>query len=246
MTATERRFRAFGVGTAKSGTHSLAALFERAYRSTHEPESPELIGLICDVRLGRRSDDDLVAYLREKASRLGLEMDSSSLNGETIVELVELYPDAAYVLTIREPHSWLDSLLNHSLAHATPPHWQPYRDLRFGALATAEHPPQERALAERGLHTLDGYLTHWASHNQRVIDTVPDGRLLVVRTPEIGPRAGDIATHVGVPVETLDASRSHEFKAAGKFAILDELDREYLDDRVRHHCGPLLDRYFSD
>jgi hypothetical protein len=243
VSPTERRFQAFGVGTAKSGTHSLAALFEREYRSTHEPESPELIGLICDVRLGRRPQEDLVSYLRDKEDRLGLEMDSSSLNGETIVELVGLFPDAAYVLTLRDPYSWLDSLINHSIAHPTPPHWQPFRDLRFGTLAEAQHPPEETALAERGLHTLDGYLAHWARHNQRVFDAVPADRLLVVRTPEIGPRAPEIAAFVGVPADTLDAGRSHEFQAAAKYDVLDLIDRDHLDARVRHHCGPLLDQF---
>lgn len=40
-----QKFRAYCVGTAKSGTHSVSAIFEKNYRASHEPEGAQLIYL---------------------------------------------------------------------------------------------------------------------------------------------------------------------------------------------------------
>ena len=101
----------FCVGDEKTGTHSVAGLF-RGYRAEHEPEAHDLRPLV-EARLrGETVDDDIEAYVADKERRLHLEVDSSFLNGEIIDLLVRRYPDARYVLTLREPRSWLDSKLN--------------------------------------------------------------------------------------------------------------------------------------
>jgi hypothetical protein len=46
---------------------------------------------------------------------------------------------------------------------------------------------------------------------------VPRDRLLVVRTQDIRDDISRLAQFMGVPAETLDAGRSHEFKAEAKF-----------------------------
>src|SRR5262245_45459608 len=50
-----RRFHAFGVGMPKTGTHSLAAVFER-YRALHEPERIHFMQLIMARTNGEWSD----------------------------------------------------------------------------------------------------------------------------------------------------------------------------------------------
>src|SRR4051794_31876170 len=75
-----RRFHAYCVGMAKSGTHSIAGLFAKNYRTAHEPED----GLLVDALLAasRKAVDaaGLARLLRARDRRLRLEMDSSALN----------------------------------------------------------------------------------------------------------------------------------------------------------------------
>ena len=226
----------FCVGDEKTGTHSVAGLF-RAYRSEHEPEAHDLRPLV-EARLrGEPVDDAIEAYVADKEARLHLEVDSSFLNGEIIDLLVGAYPDARYVLTLREPRSWLDSKLNQMITYESP-RWIDLRALRHGP--PQGHPAEERALAERGLPTLDGLFGEYARFNAGVVEHVPDDRLLVLRTPDIRDHADRLATFAGVPLDTLDLERSHEFQGPVKHHVLDELDPSYLDAKLHQHCAAVV------
>jgi hypothetical protein len=238
-----RRIVIFGIGAPKSGTHSLAGLFEANYRTAHEPEAKDLVEMICDVREGLRPREDLRRLLAEKFERLDLEVDCAGLNGWVVEDLVPLSDRARFILTIRDPYTWLDSMLNHMTERDAPAHYVRLRKLNLGG-----HPfrAEDRALQERGLYPLDGYLASWATRNQLALDAVPAGRLLVVPTDQLGDRVVDIATFAGIDPATLDRSRSHQFLAPVKYGILDDLDQAYLRDRIEAHCRPLIDRFFPD
>jgi hypothetical protein len=236
------RFRLFGVGLAKSGTHSLAGVFARDHRSAHEPEAKAQVELTCDVLEGRADPSELRRYLRDREDRLRLEVNAAGWNGLVVEELVDLAPDTRFVLTVREPRSWLDSLVNHLKVGQAPPHFVRLRSLIYDT--GRPHPPEEAVLAEHGFFPLDGYLGDWARRHQRILDAVPPERLLVVRTEDIGPRLADLAAFVDVPVETLDEAQAHGFKARAKFGLLDEIDPAHLQPRIDELCGPVLARLF--
>jgi hypothetical protein len=50
-----------------------------------------------------------------------------------------------------------------------------------------------------------------------------------------------LARFVGVPVETLALSQSHEFSAEHRFGILQLLNRDFLETKANHHCGELME-----
>jgi hypothetical protein len=241
---SERRFRLFGVGLAKSGTHSLAGVFARDYRSAHEPEAKAQVELTCDVLEGKADAADLRRYLRDREDRLRLEVNAAGWNGLVVEELVALGPETRFVLTVREPRSWLDSLINHLKVGQAPEHFQRLRRLLYDT--GRPHPPEEAVLAEHGFHPLDGYLGDWGRRHQRVLDAVPAERLLVLRTEEIGDRLDELAAFVGVDPGTLDPDQAHGFKARAKFGLLDEVDPDHLAGRIEAHCGPVLARLFPE
>jgi len=98
---------------------------------------------------GTATHADVRDHVVERNARLALDMDASLVNGEVVADLVDLFPGSRYVLTVREPNAWLDSMANHSLAHETPAHWVRWRELRFRS-AELTHPPEEAAWRERG------------------------------------------------------------------------------------------------
>lgn len=238
-----RRTHVYCVGTAKSGTHSVEALFNGRLRVYHEADWKKLIGLILGVAEGHVSPEAFSRHLRARDRRFSLDIDSSQLNYFFVRELVELFPEAKFILTLRDPFSWLDSLINHQLARRHPPYeWRRLRDLRFGS--PHAHPPEEHALKVRGLYTLDGYLSYWATHNRRVLEVVPKDRLLVVRTDEITPRAEEIRRFAGLPHAAARRTKSHTYKALAKFGVLGDLDPEYLAGKISEHCAQLMGVYF--
>ncbi len=231
-----RAFHAYCAGMAKSGTHSIAGIFG-GHRAAHEPEAAELIDRVLAVAAGRGDDADLRRYVRQADRRLRLEMSSSQLNYFVIDHLVEEFPRARFILTVREPRSWLESMINQQLGRPCPERWRRLRDLRLGA--PGGHPEAEQPLAELGLYTLEGYLSYWAAHNRGIVRRVPRDRLLVVDTREIEAAIPRMAEFVGVPAATLDAGAAHAFKTKKRYDVLKRMDRGYIERMLDEHCGAL-------
>lgn len=239
------RTRMFCVGTAKSGTHSIAALFDSPVRSKHEVENSELLKKILALSAGNLSNGELGRYIRQRDRRLALDVDSSQLNFFLLEAILEQFRTARFLLTIRDPYSWLSSFINDSLRRQTTENWMRLRDLRFRANLFT-HPSEEQILKQHGLYTLDGYLSYWAMHNDKVLSLVPADRLLVVRTDEITRRAYEIADFAGLSRSYVRPERSHEFKNPKEFGVLEKIDRSYLENKISSHCRPLMLRFFPE
>ena len=238
-----RKAHLYCVGAAKSGTHSIAALFEDGFRSVHEPENQQVIDLIMSYKAGKIGDKSVCRFLIRRDRRLCLDVDSSQLNIFFIDKLVKLFPKSKFIFTIRNPYDWLDSFINHQLSRNCSASWKKWRDWRFRP-DKYSFSEKESVLKQKGLYTLDGYLSYWAYHNLKVIETVPDDRLLVIKTDEISQSVGKIAAFAKIAESDLNSERSFVYKAKGKFYILNEIDKEYLEYKIKQHCGFLLEKFF--
>jgi hypothetical protein len=208
----EARFRAFGVGCAKTGTNSLAQMFATHYRAAHEPAKQDLLALILD----HAQDAQFAASVRDLLEPLDLEMNASQLNGYIVATLAALYPDAKFVLTLREPASWVRSFANHQLTRgelARGSLWARFRNLRF----LGEDLPDGNAL-----YTLDQYLRFWLSHNLNVLRSVPHERLLVVRTENLGAEIPRLAEFLAIDEAAIAQARANEGAYSAKRAPFDE------------------------
>ena len=248
-----RRFQAYTVGTAKSGTTSFARSFEENYRAAHEPAMDETLDQILDVYCGEAGEHELDDFVRAQDEQLWLEMNSSQLNYFLLPALLRVFPDAKFVLPIRNPYEWVDSFINHQLgrpvrdefSEETAVRWERYRDLRFKAGRRESHPPEEKVLEEHDLYTLDGYLQYWAEHNEQVISQVPSPQLLILRTSDIDQSMGRVSEFLGISPSSLSTSKSHANRARERFDLLDQIDSGYVERVVNRHCRPLMDRFFG-
>ena len=242
-----RRTHVYCVGSAKSGTHSLVTMFSRNVRAGHEPEIFELIDALIDWRQGRVNDAQLTAWIRDRDRRLALEVDSSFLNYEILDLLLQEFPDARYVLTIRDCYSWLDSLCNHILRRRDnkDPRW-----LRLPLLWPPPEPmihaPEEQVLKENGFATLDRQFSWWTRRIGNVLTKVPAARLLVVRTDEITKRVLEIADFCGLPHHAVRTERSHAFAHPEKIGFLRQMDRAFVEAKVEKHCREFMTRFFPE
>lgn len=238
-----RRAHLYCVGTAKSGTHSITALFDGSLRSSHEVESELVMDVIFDIAEGKMTRDELTRFVRKRDTRLWLDVDSSQLNYFLLNILVEAFKDAKFILTIRDCYSWLDSFINHQLSRGASENWKRLRDLRFRS-DQLRHVREEEILKEHGLYTLDGYFSYWTKHNKHVLETVPPERLLVIRTHELTQAAMRIAAFAGLPAEGVNLERSHAFKTQEKFYLLSRIEPRFLEGKVDQYCRDLMNEYF--
>jgi hypothetical protein len=243
-----RRFQAFGVGTPKSGTRSLAGLFERSYRAAHEPEAEALVAMI-DLEMKHGIERERVAqFFRRRDRRLRLELESSHPTAFFLETLLVEFPGAKFILTIRDCYSWLLSVCGQFL-RLPKTHdyafWGKMRDAYYRP-DLYPHAPEERVLAAHGLYSLDGYFAFWARHNTEVLTRVPRERLLVVRTHEIRRDAERIAGFLGVPPESLDTSRAHLNRAQAAADMVWEIDPRFVQTKADLHCRDLMARFFPE
>lgn len=228
----------------KTGTNVLASLFANV-PAAHEPEAGDVIAALLDYEAGRQDWQGLRGFLVDRDRRLGLAVDVSNLNIFLVDLLVDLAPDAMFVLTIRDPWSWLDSIVNQYVRRQPTAEWRAFAEHRFGSEGLA-HPPEERVLAEHGLYPLAGYLRYWRAHMEKALEAVPADRLLVVPVNAIAAEAERIAASAGLPADSIDRAGVHEYRNPAKQPIVRQIPRDHLEAEVRRYCEPLLERFFPD
>lgn len=243
--AFPRRFHLYCVGTAKSGTHSIASVFSTRFRSKHEPYSEQALQTILNFSVGTIDQRAINRFIIRKEKQLHLEVNSSQLNYFFLPTLISQFPNSKFVLTIREPYSWLSSYINHQLGRGkVSSNWQKFRDYRFdNSLYTFSQ--QELILKKNHLYPLDSYLSYWVRHNQDVIRIVPQDRLLILRTNQISKDLDKIADFVGIKKNMLSTHTSHTYRAVAKFNILEQMNNDFVTQKIVEHCQPLKDEFFT-
>jgi hypothetical protein len=241
-----RRTRLYCVGTAKSGTHSIYSMFSRNVRAGHEKGALEFIDTFFQWHERRMSDEKFHAWILARDREMALEVDSSWHHILILDFLAKEFPDARYVLTIRDCYSWLNSEFKRVLH--TPSQQSERIKLRKFIYdgERAPHTPEEQVLKEAGLFTVDNYLSRWAAHNEKVQTTIPPERLLVIRTDQIRDRAYEVADFAGLPRYTVRLQRTHEYRNPVQREIIRELDPRFLEQKVEQHCRPLMKRFFPE
>lgn len=233
-----RRIHAYCTGAMKTGTTSIAGLFKTHYRTEHEPDKYRLIEAVLAHSQGHATRDQLVRFVRKRDRRLWLEMESSGFASFITDILASEFPDARFILSVRDCRSWLDSAFNHLLARSLTPAETAF--IRW-ALQPEKYgfSPHEKPLEDNKLFPIDCFLDFWTAHNRRTTDHVSPDRLLVLPTETISTSAAKIASFLGVPADTIDSSQSHLYKAKASFDLLSQLDSGFVDDRIAARCGEL-------
>jgi hypothetical protein len=242
----QRRFRAYNVGIAKTGSTSIAGIFAR-YRTQHEFMLRETTKAISDYRTGVISKKEFIRFLRARDQKGNLEMDSASFNFHYLDLLSAEFKEAKFIATIRDCYSWLDSVLNNLLLIRDINDWI----IDFGSITSGVDLSREmfaspqnliRALPDR----LDGILNYWAQSLEFTMENLPKKNALVIKTEAISASLGRIAIFLGIPENTLIREKRHLCQAPEKYNILHAMDFNLLDEKFEAHCGSLMRKHFPE
>ena len=235
----------FGIGLPKSGTHSIASIFEDSYRTKHEPLMRRFVQGLIQMQDGDLTPEAYRAWILNWDSDEQLQVNSSQFNLFIVDWLVDDFPNAKFILTIRDCFSWIDSMINHALNRQPGPLLKRFGDWRY---QTDRFEPTEKdAILPRGKdRSFESYFFYWAWHIQTALDLVPEERLLVLRTDQISNSMAQIAKFADIPVATLNAEKSHTYKALERTGQLFEADLDYVEEKAWAHCQPLMSRYFPE
>jgi len=238
-----RRFHAYNTGLPRSGCLSIMALFSN-YRSVaeyKERESVELITAWKDGWIGESTLRDYILY-RHKVGQL--EMDTAGFNHFYLHILVKEFPEAKFIFTIRDCHSWVNSLLRvisrwrkHFLDISQEmPDWM----LNYGRILFGEYDWNWFNSYEDLLKNLDPlvemFIKSWVELNSRILSLLPPERSLVLKTSEISCSQERLADFIGIPANTL-TEHHHINMALDNVNLLQNYDRNKFDTILHRYLG---------
>jgi putative acetyltransferase len=240
-----RSTRAFCVGQAKSGTASLCGLLSGAYRAVHEPERAEVLGVILREARGEMTHQDVRAWLVERDERLALDYDIAWANQFLVGHLPDVFPEARFVVLIRDPYTWLGSVAGHLLSRDIPPEVRAFLDWWF---RPDEHPPGpgDEALVAAGLYSVGAFLAAWNRHLDTCRAALPAARTLALRTHELRRSHARLAEFLAIPADTLSVERGHLNQRTWTGSLEDLVSLEHLESSVARRCAENLRRYFPE
>lgn len=242
--ATPRQARLYCIGAPRTGTHSIAAAFDRSIRARHEPEFRATTKLVLARQRDALSPDEVRRRLRKRDERLRLDVDSSHANVFLADALLAEFHDARFVLTVRDPFAWLDSALDHSVSSR---HWsradREYLEFWFDP-ANHCHGPHDALLRDLGLPSIDAHLAAWTRHNETALAAVPADRLCVVETGKITQRLPELAAFAGLAPDRVNPRFRPQGEARARHGVLARIDRAFVEERIAARCGALLRRLF--
>ena len=237
-----RRFHCYCIGAAKTATTSISSMFEHNFDSQHEADIQDTNHHIINYLENNITQEQIRDYLKKRDQQLQLELESTHSLIYIANELVSLFPKAQFIVTVREPMDWIRSRINfHFKKH--PPEWEEYRQY-FWMDKTEGYTDEEILLKENDLASLDAYLSQYAQHYKLVEEHIPQDQKLVIRMDEISHKNSEIAEFLGINANKIIPEHSNS--EPNKAAFIDQLDQQYVIQKIWHHCQTLIEDFFPE
>ncbi|MEM9487096.1 MAG: sulfotransferase [Cyanobacteria bacterium P01_F01_bin.116] len=240
----ERRFHAYCLGTPRSGTHSITNMLQQNYAAAHEPHGYYAIYHLLKWTAQKYTYDDIQNLLKWRDKKLSLDLEAAHYLHHVTDILANSFPNAKFILTIRDPLSWLESEINRNYGTRHLPFWRALENYRYGRYG-AQFTQQDIALEQLGLYPISSYLSYWKDHNQFVLNAVAKEQLLVLETKKIQSSTDQIADFLNVDVRTISLKKSHADRKKKRFRLTEIVDRDYLNQQLETICADFIDHSLS-
>lgn len=237
-----RRFHCYCIGAAKTATTSISSMFEENYGARHEPDIRNTNHEIIQYLEGNRSASDMRDYLKRRDEALSLELESTHSMAYVAEELVTLFPNAKFIVTVRDPYKWIRSRINFH-HRVKPPEWEEYRQY-FWMSKAGSYPEQEALLKERDLAPLDVYLQQYQEHYDLLDKHLPKDRCLYLKTEDVSQALDTITDFLDLKRGSLIDRVSNT--QANKESFISDIDEGYLQAKVWQHCHRFIEDYYPE
>jgi hypothetical protein len=220
------------------------------YRTGHEWQLMELTQAGLARQAGDLSEGEFLAAVTPRLTSPTLELDSTTSHHLYADFLRDRYPRAVFVHTIRDVASWTTSLLDMVLRQriARARIGLPYSvwEEHYLSLVTEGTYDARPECIDDDHASLPPLMRYWAAHLRVMNEVLPPERTVRARTHELRTAAPQLATLVGVPVQTLRLDLSHANRnplALDRFATFDS---PALRDVYDEHCAEVMAELFPE
>ena len=240
-----RATKAFCVGQAKSGTVSLCGLLATHHRAAHEPEREQTLDMILRESRGEVDANAFRAYLIERDQRLNLDYDISWANQFILSHLLGVFPNAKFIVLIRDAYTWVQSTVGHMLSREIPLDVRSFLDWWFKP-DRYPHSGHDRVLEKHNLYSTAAFLNAWNQHVNVCTKVIPIERRLILRTHELNRSHRCLAEFLQIPIDSLAAGDVHLNRSTWSGKIDSLVKRSCLNEMVATICGENMARYFPE
>ena len=239
----QRQFQLYSVGLPRTGTSSLANIFAN-FRSANEFQEKETMEIVTAHRFGRTSTQDFHSFLNNRDTDGHLEMDAASFNHFYLDYLVQQYPQAGFIFSVRDPYGWTNSYMKlllrwRQIFGDTPPQWtNDYGRMIFNDFEWATF-QSEDTLSKNIQATAEQFIIHWSEANRRILGLLPPERSLVIDTDKLSHSLGHIAEFAHIAPSTL-TDRHHTNISPDPQDLMAALDPSWFAERCREHASDVI------
>jgi len=222
------------LGNFKTGTVSLSGLLAQRLNGRHEPHVYLYSKVWLQRKRGKFSNNAWKQFLITRARTLNLEFEASGFLTIEAELLMQCFPQSKYILTIRDPLSWIRSMLRHIVKNRQKLHYDycaPIWDYYF---PRNHFQAEEASLRAKNLYPIQSMLDYWKSSNQGAIEAIPSSQLLILDTKELSTSVGLLESFMGWPQNSLDRSRSHLHRNKQQMDPLETISQDWLEAQ----CAP--------
>lgn len=228
--------KVFSVGLFRSGTTTMWEMFARSFRADHEFQVQEEMDVFERRLKDSITDDEARAFIRERDAAKPLDLDSCGAHFGVLDILADEYPEAKFILTLRDVYSWMNSCVG-KMQQDFVGGW----GSRAGTMVNCFNflPDGGLFLEDRSQSKmcLEQMMKLWTWHTRRIQGLVPADRLLIVKTEELSQSVERIASFCGVEPGLIDSLHSNPGPSTNFLACF---DAERLEELVQLHCGELM------
>lgn len=239
-----RKHRVYALGVPKSGTTSIAGMFSGVCRAGHEPKRPATVRDMHSHFIGKISDEELCSQYVARDRQLLLDLESNCFLAYRPDLLYSVFPDAKYIVTIRNPIEWLDSIIDNNINFprtktVTMTKWH---DVMFGTSHESQS-KNDSVLLDQRLYPVNSYLSYWRRTYERCLRSLSTAQHLLVGTCEITRHVKEIGDFVGLDLGSIENNWSHKNQTSNKHSILEQLDTNCVNESLERYCWPLISEF---
>lgn len=247
-----RKFRAYCVGAPRTGTTSISGLFKEYYRSGHEVDPEVSLKHAFDYREAKIDHDEFESFVIKRDETLFLEMDSSNHNYYLVPIIVNLFPDAKFLIPIRDVLSWVDSYVDYGInnrlkagTNVISPQRTRMNNYRYENLHK-KYSRWDAILETYDMPSIEAHLLFYQKHYDKLLKIVPEDRRYVYRTDELIHHIHGICRFLKISPTTLNTANLKLNQRGKKHGIVAKINPVFLQEKVDQYCGHLMRRYFPE
>jgi hypothetical protein len=234
----------YNLGIEKTGTTSIAGIFKN-YNSVHEFEFENTISKIYNWKNNIISRNEFVQYINNREeNRNSAFVDSSSYNHYFADIILEKFPNAKFIFTIREARSWFISDINmiyrlYNIFSQT--YRRKYFDIRtdgdilFSLEASKKGLPLgiDKHFTTILLNTnlIEDSLQYYYSSIKKIKDLIPKEKLLILNTENISNSINELSNFSEINVNELLLNNSRENQRVTKKQYFNCLDNNDINKK---------------